>query len=93
MLGQFLVGSAASVCNIAIHALVTAVVVWVANAMGGKSTSWPFLLLICTMIATVLVSRPDRNMRKRDKLKPAGQSHVWIFINELALLRLVLGSC
>jgi hypothetical protein len=42
MLGQFLVGSAASVCNIAIHALVTAVVVWVANAMGGKSSHGHF---------------------------------------------------
>jgi len=55
MLGQLLVGAAASACNITIHALVMAAVVRVENVMGKKNTSRPSLLLIGTMIATVLV--------------------------------------
>ena len=55
MLDEILVGSAASACNITIHALVMAVVVRVANAVSGKTIWSPMLLLIGTMIATVLV--------------------------------------
>jgi ion channel len=55
MLDEILVGTAASACNITIHALVMAVVVRVANTVSGKTTWPPMLLLIGTMIATVLV--------------------------------------
>ena len=55
MLGQFLVGSAASACNITIHALVMVVVIQVARVVSGKTIWSPSLLLISTMIATVLV--------------------------------------
>jgi ion channel len=55
MLGQFLVGSAASACNITIHALVMMVVIQVARVVSGKTIWSPSLLLISTMIATVLV--------------------------------------
>jgi hypothetical protein len=55
MLGQFLVGSAASACNITIHALVMVVVIQVARVVSGKTIWSPSLQLISTMIATVLV--------------------------------------
>lgn len=55
MLRQFLVGSAASACNITIHALVMVVVIQVARVVSGKTIWSPSLLLISTMIATVLV--------------------------------------
>lgn len=55
MLGQFLVGSAASACNITIHALVMVVVIQVARVVSEKTIWSPSLQLISTMIATVLV--------------------------------------
>ena len=55
MLGQFLVGGAASACNITIHALVMVLVIQVARVVSEKTISSPSLLLISTMIATVLV--------------------------------------
>ena len=55
MLGQFLVGSAASACNITIHALVMAVVIQAARVVSAKAIWSQSLLLIRTMIATVLV--------------------------------------
>lgn len=55
MLLQFVVGAAASICNIAIHALVMLVVVRVAQAAAGTSRSASSLLLVTIMIATVSV--------------------------------------
>jgi hypothetical protein len=55
MLKQLLVGSAGSVCNIAIHALMMTVVVRVARATGIKRTTRPSLRLAAVMIVTVLV--------------------------------------
>jgi len=55
MLRQFLVGAAVSLCNIAIHALVMAMVVRVARMPAAKDVSRPVLLLILVMIATVAV--------------------------------------
>src|SRR5262245_56019044 len=55
MLRQFLVGGSISVCNIAIHALVMAAVVWSARTAGQKHTSRPWSRLIAVMIATVSV--------------------------------------
>ena len=55
MLDQFLVGGAASVCNIAIHALVMVAIVRVSRVMGRKMMWSPTLQLISTMVATVLV--------------------------------------
>ena len=56
MLGQFLVGGAASACNITIHALVMVMIIRVSRAVHGK-TIWssPSLQLISTMVAAVLV--------------------------------------
>ena len=56
MLGQFLIGGAASACNITIHALVMVVIIRVSRVMGRK-TIWssPSLQLISTMVASVLV--------------------------------------
>ncbi|MCC2652464.1 MAG: metal transporter [Microvirga sp.] len=53
MLRQVLVGAAISLCNIAIHALLMAVVVWAARAAVGITTSRQSLQLIAVMIATV----------------------------------------
>jgi hypothetical protein len=53
MLRQFLFGGAVSVCNIAIHALITTAVVRVARTMGTKDFLHPFLVLIGVMISTV----------------------------------------
>jgi hypothetical protein len=55
MLGQFLVGAAASACTIAIHALVMTAVIQVAHAMSERRTSHPSARLTGVMIATVLV--------------------------------------
>ena len=56
MLGQFLVGGAASACNITIHAAVMVMTIGVSRVVHGK-TKWssPSLRLISTMVATVLV--------------------------------------
>ena len=55
MLLQFVVGAAACVCNIAIHALVMLVVVRVAQRAAGTSSLGPSLLLVAIMVATVSV--------------------------------------
>jgi hypothetical protein len=55
MLRQLLVGSAVSVCNIVIHALVMAAVVRVARFVGAKKTLYPMLFLIVGMVGTVSV--------------------------------------
>jgi hypothetical protein len=55
MLRQFLVGTAVSVCNIAIHAMVMVAVIRVARIVGKSATSRPSLRLIAVMIATVSV--------------------------------------
>jgi len=55
MLRQLLVGAAVSACNIVIHALVMAVVLWVTRIVGSKKTWHPWLFLIAVMIATVSV--------------------------------------
>ena len=52
---QFMVGGAVSVCNIAIHALVMAIIVRVARSMGTKEWLHPSLLLIGVMSSTVSV--------------------------------------
>ena len=52
---QLLVGAAVSACNIVIHALVMAIVLWVTRIVGSKKTWHPWLLLIAVMIATVSV--------------------------------------
>ena len=46
MLRQFMVGGAVSVCNIAIHALVMALIVQVARSIGTKAWLHPSLVLI-----------------------------------------------
>jgi hypothetical protein len=55
MLRQLLVGAGISACNIAIHALVMAVVVSAEVRAGAIKTSRPWLRLIVTMIAAVSV--------------------------------------
>jgi hypothetical protein len=50
---QILVGSAVSVCNITIHALVMAAVIWASRALGAIATSRQSLRIITVMIATV----------------------------------------
>jgi hypothetical protein len=55
MLRQFLVGTAVSVCNIAIHAMVMVAVIRVAYIAGESATSLQSLRLIAVMIATVSV--------------------------------------
>jgi hypothetical protein len=55
MLLQFVVGAAACICNIAIHALVMLVVVRVAQGAAGSTRLGPSLLLITIMVATVSV--------------------------------------
>ena len=56
MLSQFLVGGAASACNVIIHALIMVAIIRVPRVAHGK-TIWssPSLQLIGTMVATVLV--------------------------------------
>ena len=55
MLRQFLVGVAASGCNIAIHALVMVVVIRVARLADELATAYQTFRLIAVMIATVTV--------------------------------------
>jgi hypothetical protein len=55
MLRQFLVGGGASVINIAIHALMMAIVVVVAQAGAKTKVSHPGLFLAAVMIPTVCV--------------------------------------
>ena len=55
MLLQFVVGAAACICNIALHALVMLVVVRVAQGAAGSARLVPSLLLITIMVATVSV--------------------------------------
>ncbi len=55
MLHQFLIGGAVSLCNIAIHALVMAAVLRVAQAADTRETSRPWLHLVGVMIVTVSV--------------------------------------
>ncbi len=55
MLRQYLVGAAASVCNIAIHAVVMVVVIKVTRIADELATSYQSLRLITVMIATVTV--------------------------------------
>ena len=55
MLRQFLVGTAVSVCNIAIHAMVMVTVIRAARIASQSATSRQSLRLIAVMIATVSV--------------------------------------
>jgi Ion channel len=55
MLRQFLVGTAVSVCNIAIHAMVMVTVIRAARIVSESATSRQSLRLIAVMIATVSV--------------------------------------
>jgi disulfide bond formation protein DsbB len=55
MLRQYLVGAAVSMCNIAIHALVMAVVIRVTGIAGEIATSRRWFRLIVAMIMTVSV--------------------------------------
>ena len=55
MLCQLLAGTAVSVCNIAIHAMVMATAIRVARVAGERATSRQSLRLIAVMIATVSV--------------------------------------
>ena len=55
MLLQFVVGAAACVSNIVIHAMVMLVLVRVAQGVAAKSRLPPSLLLTSTMVATVSV--------------------------------------
>jgi hypothetical protein len=55
MLRQFLVGAAVSVCNIAIHAMVMAIVIRAARGVRQRATSQESQRLIVVMIATVSV--------------------------------------
>jgi len=55
MLHQFLIGGVVSLCNIAIHALVMAAVIRVAQVADAKEASRPWLHLVGVMIVTVSV--------------------------------------
>jgi hypothetical protein len=55
MLRQLIVGSAVSLCNIAIHAMVMVAVIRAARNAGGRATSRQSLRLIVVMITTVSV--------------------------------------
>jgi hypothetical protein len=55
VLRQFLVSIAASVCNIAIHAIIMAAVLWAARVASERATSRQSLRLAAVMIATVSV--------------------------------------
>ena len=55
MLRQYLVGAAASICNIAIHAVVMVAVIRVTRIVDELATSRPTLRLIVVMVATVTV--------------------------------------
>jgi hypothetical protein len=55
MLRQILVGGGVSVVNIAIHALVMTILVWVARAVSAHNKSHPAVFLMAVMISTVSV--------------------------------------
>ncbi|CAN5712337.1 potassium channel family protein [soil metagenome] len=55
MVLHFLVGAAACICNIAIHALTMTIVVRVAQRVSARTAPQPALFLIATMTATVSV--------------------------------------
>ncbi|HSV22442.1 MAG TPA: potassium channel family protein [Xanthobacteraceae bacterium] len=55
MLQQMAVGAAVGACNIVIHALVMAVVLWVTRVVSAKARWHPWLFLIVVMFATVSV--------------------------------------
>ena len=55
MFRQFLVGTAASACNITIHALVMVTLLQIARRSGSIAASRPSLHLIAVMIATVSI--------------------------------------
>src|SRR6185295_14255069 len=55
MVRQLLVGGGVSVINIAIHALVMTILVWVARAVSANNKSHPAVFLITVMISTVSV--------------------------------------
>ena len=55
MLRQFLIGGAASIGNIVIHALVMAEIVWAVQIVRARHTGRPSLLLIVIMIVTVWI--------------------------------------
>jgi hypothetical protein len=55
MLRELIVGSAVSLCNIAIHAMVMVAVIRAARNAGSRATSRQSLRLIAVMIATVSV--------------------------------------
>ena len=55
MLRQLLVSIAVSVCNIAIHAIVMAAVLWVVRVADARATQRQSLRLVAVMIATVSV--------------------------------------
>ena len=55
MLRQILVGGGVSVVNIAIHAFVMTILVWVARAVSADNKSHPALFLMTVMISTVSV--------------------------------------
>jgi len=55
MLRQLVVGSGVSICNIAIHALVSIAMVRVVRTVDAKKTGHPAVLLIFVMIAAVSV--------------------------------------
>jgi hypothetical protein len=55
MLRQLLVGGGASVINIAVHALVMTILVWVARAVSAENKLHPAVFLMAVMISTVSV--------------------------------------
>jgi hypothetical protein len=55
MLRQLLVGGGISIVNIAIHALVMTILVWIARAVSAKNKSHPAVFLMVVMISTVSV--------------------------------------
>ncbi|HYC17215.1 MAG TPA: potassium channel family protein [Pseudolabrys sp.] len=55
MLRQFLVGGGASIINIAIHALVMTILVWVVRVVSAENKSHPAVFLMAVMISTVSV--------------------------------------
>jgi len=55
MLRQILVGGGVSAVNIAIHAFVMTILVWVARAVSADNKSHPALFLMAVMISTVSV--------------------------------------
>jgi hypothetical protein len=55
MLRQLLVGGGVSVINIAIHALVMTILVWVARAVSAENKSHPAVFLMAVMASTVSV--------------------------------------